>query len=84
MMISFMNRKDLKKKLDELEIYPNLYSVDGELLADRTVLYNSFNDWIVFYLDERGNRNNQKVFHSEDEACQYIYLLRKRKENLEN
>lgn len=48
MMISFMNRKDLKKKLDELEIYPNLYSVDGELLADRTVLYNSFNDWIVF------------------------------------
>ena len=68
-----MNKKELKKKLDELNIYPRFYSLEGTLLPDRMVLYHSYNDWIVFYFDERGNRNQEITFSSEQEACQYLY-----------
>lgn len=68
-----MNREELIQKLNTINVNPNLYSLYGELLPDRIILYNSYNDWIVFYFDERGNRNNEKIFHSEQDACEYIY-----------
>ena len=68
-----MNKNDLIKKLEELKIKPTQYSLNGDLLPDRVVLCNSYNDWIVFYLDERGKRRDEKIFHSEKEACEYIY-----------
>ena len=68
-----MNKHELIEKLDELKIKPTLYSLNGDLLPDRIILYNSYSDWIVFYLDERGNRRDEKIFHSESEACRYIY-----------
>ena len=68
-----MNREELLIRLDELKVKATQYSLYGDLLPDRIVLYNSYNDWIVFYLDERGNRNDQKTFSSENEACNYIY-----------
>jgi len=68
-----MNRDELKHQLYELKVRSTEYSLDGELLPDRMVLYNSYNDWIVFYLDERGNRNDEKKIDSESEACNYIY-----------
>lgn len=67
-----MNRAELKTKLDILGINENFYSLDGLSLSDRIVLYHSYNDWNVFHFDERGNRNNEVTFSSE-EACQYIY-----------
>lgn len=68
-----MDKKELKQKLDELAIYPGFYSLDGELLPDRIVLYHNYDKWEVFYFDERGNRNSEKVFFSESDACNYIY-----------
>lgn len=77
-----MNRKDLKQKLDELNIYEGFYSLDGTLLPDRMVLYQSYNDWVVFYFDERGNRERTITFSSEQEACQYLYeYFKRQKEN---
>ena len=68
-----MNREELKNKLDELKVNPLIYSLYGELLSDRMVLYQSCDDWIVFYFDERGNRDNEKIFNSESDSCKYIY-----------
>jgi len=68
-----MNREELRRKLDELNVYPGFYSLEGELLPDRIVLYQNYAKWEVFYFDERGNRDNEKVFFSESEACNYIY-----------
>lgn len=70
-----MNKNELEYKLNLLEVRPSSYALEGELLPDRIVLYNSYHNWEVFYLDERGGRNDVKVFSSEDEACQYIYEI---------
>lgn len=79
-----MNKNKLKYKLDNLNIYRGYYSLEGELLPDRIVLFQNFDIWEVFYFDERGNRNNEKVFTSESEACEYIYNHFKLQKDLEN
>jgi hypothetical protein len=78
-----MDKLELKKRLDDLEINPDYYSLEGELLPDRIVLYQNYNLWEVFYFDERGYRDNNKVFHSEGEACDYIYNYFKKQQAIE-
>lgn len=78
-----MNKFILKKKLDFLNIDKNSYSLDGVSLPDRIVLYNSYQNWEVFYFDERGNKDDEKIFHSEEEACNYIYKLFKKSKEIE-
>jgi hypothetical protein len=70
-----VNTSELKIELSELNVNPNEYSLDGSLVPDSIILFHSYNEWQVFYLDERGDRNDQRVFSSEDEACQYILKL---------
>lgn len=67
-----MNRIKLKKELDILNIDPRVYSLDGDLNYNSTILYHSYNEWHVFYY-ERGVRENERTFSSEEEACDYIY-----------
>lgn len=78
-----MNKSDLRNKLDLLGIDTNAYSLDGELLPDRIVLYNSYEDWEVFYLDERGKKNDKMIFHSEGQACEYIFEIFKESKQIE-
>ncbi len=68
-----MNKLELKEKLNELGIDENQYSLEGELLTDRIVLYHSYHEWRVFYFDERGNEDQKVIFNSEEDACKYIY-----------
>jgi len=68
-----MNRYELKDELDRLGVHAGFYSLEGNLLPDRIVLYHNYSKWEVFYFDERGNRDNEKVFFSENDACNYIY-----------
>ena len=76
-----MNKSELKYRLNELEVDPIFYSLEGELQPDRVVLYRNYHRWEVFYFDEKGNRDNEKVFSSEKEACDYIYnYFKKQKE----
>lgn len=70
-----MDRIELKKKLDLLKVNSSTYSLEGELVSDSIILYNSYSTWTVFYLDERGGRNDEKEFVSEEKACEYIYRL---------
>lgn len=78
-----MNRGELKQKLDELEVNSSFYSLEGELLPDRIVLNQNYDKWEVFYFDERGNRNNEKTFSSEYNACNYIYNHFKEQKEIE-
>jgi hypothetical protein len=68
-----MDINELKLKLVKLNVFTGFYSLDGELLPDRIVLFHNYCIWEVFYFDERGNRDNAKTFSSENEACEYIY-----------
>lgn len=77
------NRKELKCKLDDLDVFPEFYSLEGNLLPDRIVLFHNYSKWEVFYLDERGNRNNEKVFFAENDACDYIYNYFKKQKEIE-
>lgn len=78
-----MNRFELKEKLDLLGIGEHQYSLNGNLDSDSVILFNSYNEWQVFYLDERGVRNDIRVFESEDAACIYIYELFKDSKSIE-
>lgn len=70
-----MNKDELKKELDKLGINSNEYSLNGDIDSDKIVLYQNYDKWEVFYFDERGGRNDEKVFCHEEDACSYIYEL---------
>lgn len=67
-----MNRTDLERELDLLGVNTYRYSLYGELNPDTMILYQNYNKWEVFYLDERGGRETKGVFDSEAEACDYL------------
>lgn len=68
-----MNREILEKKLEEKGVKNIYYSLYGELKPDSIVLYQNYKKWEVFYFSERGEKENEKIFFSESEACEYIY-----------
>lgn len=75
LLIIYMNKDILKKELDKLGVNPNEYSLNGNIESDKIVLYQNYSKWEVFYFDERGGRNCEKVFCNEEDACSYIYEL---------
>ena len=68
-----MNRNELLRVLNKEGISPNKYSLYGELQSDRIIIYENYNVWEVFYLDERGGRQMFKRCRSEEEACDFVY-----------
>jgi hypothetical protein len=70
-----MNKIELKGKLDKLNVNKRSYSLNGEVLPDRIILKMIEEKCTVFYFDERGNKKNEKLFNSENEACFYILEL---------
>lgn len=67
-----MNIVNLLKELDELGVPKRYYSIDGKLLSDSYVLNEVYGKWEYFYFDERGNKNNCKIFDDENEACLFF------------
>jgi hypothetical protein len=72
-----MNRQELKIELDKLHVPRSNYSLDGSIQTNASILDHAHGHWIIFSVDERGNRSEEKTFQSEDEAC--AYLLNKNK-----
>ncbi len=70
-----MNKKELRKLLEKLDLYDGWVSLDGELVPDKIVLDQINTQWVVFYFDERGNKNDEMLYSSEDEACESILNL---------
>jgi hypothetical protein len=63
-----MNRLELQAVLDEKGIRRRSYSLDGRFADDCYCIERTAGGWAVFYA-ERGNRNDEKWFHTEDAAC---------------
>jgi hypothetical protein len=68
-----MKRLELIVKLEELGVRPTEYSVFGEVIPDRVILYPNYSKWEFFYLDERGGKHEEQTFYSEDEGCDHLY-----------
>jgi hypothetical protein len=64
-----MNTSQLEQKLQEHEIRPDCYSLDGSVINEALILEPSNgNGWRIYY-SERGLRSGEKVFFTEEEAC---------------
>src|SRR5947209_1478574 len=59
-----MNRTDLKKKLSQLNIRPDAYSVDGAHPSEAYVLADDAGHWRVYY---SGGQSNERVHCDERE-----------------
>ena len=68
-----MNVRELIIKLDEEKIPSRWYSINGDLSSDIYVLRQVYDYWEFFYVDERGNQNNDyRRFENEEDACAYL------------
>jgi hypothetical protein len=68
-----MTLEGLKQKLSENNIPTNLYSIDDGLKPNAYILYKNYSQWEFFFLDEKGDRNNFKIFYNEEEAFDYFW-----------
>ena len=75
-----MDIESLKKELKRLQVPERWYSINGSLQHDTYFLIQNYHRWEYFYFDERGNRNEYKVFTDEGEACEHF--LRTMKQEL--
>jgi len=69
-----MNRKELKIKLNELNIPEHSYSLYGGVDILKTILEWG-NKWRIHEIDERGNDLEIAVFNTEEEACEYFLKI---------
>ena len=68
-----MNVKELITRLEEEKIPSRWYSINGDLASDIFVLRQVYDYWEFFYVDERGNQNNDyRRFKCEEDACDYL------------
>lgn len=73
-----MNKAELKSKLEQANVYPQAYSLDGGLPSERYVLsYEESGRWDVYY-SERGQKTGLRSFDSESAACKFFldYVLK--------
>lgn len=66
-----MKLNELKSKLEELDVRPNVYSLHGGLYDDVFTIGYVDGKWEVYY-SERGIKESLLTFNSEDEACDYF------------
>ncbi len=67
-----MNKKELKAKIESLNIPKTIYSLEGGLPDNMFTLEEAYGLWKVYH-SERGKRMGEVLFYSEEEACDYFY-----------
>lgn len=72
-----MDKFELKRKLDNLSIDPNSYSLGGECSDETLCLEERHGKWSIYY-SERGLRTKEESFDSEEKACD-AFLVRIKK-----
>lgn len=63
-----LNRDRLRKLFDERDVDPRSYDFEGSNLGEQYVLELGPGGWSVYYA-ERGQKNDQRFFDTEDAAC---------------
>lgn len=69
-----MNRDELKCELNKLGVDERSYSLDGDIRDYAHNIYQNYNKWEVFY-QERSEHMYDKIFFSEDSACDFLYEI---------
>lgn len=68
-----MDLNELKKRLYKSNVPERWYSIDEGLKPDACILYKNYSKWEFFYLDEKGNRTDYRIFDNDDEAYEYLW-----------
>jgi hypothetical protein len=68
-----MNKNELKMELEKLKIPPEFYSILEGIKPDAIILDHYHGIWKTFYFSERGESHDERLYISEDEACQYVF-----------
>lgn len=68
-----MNRLKLKALLDAEGVRTDAYSIDGLERDESLCLKVAAGGWVVFY-SERGLRSGEKLFETEDDACNFLAM----------
>jgi hypothetical protein len=67
-----MNVLKLKKRLNELRIPEEAYSIlEGGLPNEQLCIIRNDDSWEVYY-SERGRKSGVKIFEDENKACEYF------------
>lgn len=70
-----MNVSCLIQKLDEIGVPKRYYSINGNLLPDTCILNQVYGKWEYFYFDEKGNKDDYRMFDNESDACEYMFRI---------
>lgn len=63
-----MNRTQLQELFESENVDPHAYDFNGSNIGEQYVLELRPGGWSVYYT-ERGGKNDEVVFDTEDEAC---------------
>lgn len=70
-----MNTISLVEELNKIGVPVRYYSINGDLISDTYILNQVHDKWEFFYFDEKGNKNDCKIFNNENDACMYLYKV---------
>lgn len=68
-----MNLIELKDKLYWNNIPDRWYSLNEGLKPDACILYKNYLKWEFFYLDEKGDKHDFRIFDNENDAFDYLW-----------
>lgn len=68
-----MNINELRKKLDYYNVPQHWYSLNDGLKPDACILFKNYSIWEYFYLDERGEKHEYKIFNNEESAFDFFW-----------
>jgi hypothetical protein len=67
------NIAELRKSLEKMDVKKTWYSICENYQGDTYVVTFENNCWMFFYFDEKGNKENIRMFDNESDACSFFY-----------
>ncbi len=68
-----MDLVELKDKLNRSNVPHRWYSLNDGLKPDACILFKNYSGWEFFYLDEKGDRHDTRMFAKEEDAYEYLW-----------
>lgn len=75
---------ELKDKRYWSNVPERWYSINEGLKPDACILYKNYSIWDFFYLDEMGERHENRVFSTDEEAYEFLWSKMEKQLNVFN
>lgn len=68
-----MTLQELKERISENAVPDRRYSLNDGIKIGAYILINNYGTWEYFYLDEKGNREDNRFFSSDSQAFEFLW-----------